>query len=700
LTTDRRNFLKLLGSGAIAAASQSSIARALEIPANNRHGSIADVEHIVILMQENRGFDHYFGTLRGVRGFGDPRVAKFSDGKTVWHQPDGSGGYLLPFHPDVANAGLAFINDTDHSWNPTHIALNGGKYDQWLQQKGTTSMTYLTREDIPYHYALADAFTVCDAYHCSVLAATDPNRYHMWTGWVGNDGTGGGPVLDNAEAGYDWSTYPERMVKAGISWKVYQDAGAGLDGPDFWGWGANAYIGNYGDDSLLYFHQYQNATPGSPLFEGARQATNVQTYGGANPQQALHLVDQFRADVMANQLPQVSYIVAPEAYSEHPNWPANYGAWYTSQFLDALTANPEVWSKTAFFLTWDENDGFFDHIVPPVPPMDRTQGISTVTTKNEIFPGNTTYMPGPIGLGVRVPMIVISPWSKGGYVSSELFDHTSLIQFIETRYADRHPVLIEKNITPWRRAVAGDLTSAFNFKNPNAKVVTLPGTSAYIPPTQDRFPDYTPVPPTTEHLPRQEKGTRPARPVPYQVNVSGGANFADGTFSLNFRNEGKTAVFQVRSGHSDQGPWTYTVGKKREVQDTYQIRSNGSEFYNLNVYGPNGFFRSFQGGLSGNNRANLDVRTMYLRNGNGLVLSAENLSAETVGIRITNAYNGEVLTADLKLGHRDSRNIQLNESHGWYDFLVQVDQDPGFRYHLAGHVETGEESVTDPAIAR
>ncbi len=698
MTTNRRTFLQMLSAGAVSASLPASIARALEIPANNRTGSIQDVEHIVILMQENRAFDHYFGALRGVRGFGDPRVVKLPNGDPVWYQPDGKGGYLLPFRPDVSNLGLAFIEDTDHGWDKTHIAWNNGVYDGWVEQKGTTSMTHLTREDIPFHYALADAFTVCDDYHCSLLGPTDPNRYHMWTGWVGNDGNGGGPVLNNAEAGYDWSTYPERLVKAGISWKIYQDKGLGLTAAEYWGWGP-PYIGNYGDNSLLYFHQYQNSTPGSPLFEGALQGTDINTLTGSNPQVAPHLVDQFRADVMANKLPKVSWIVAPEAYTEHPNWPANYGAWYIAQFLEALTANPEVWSKTAFFLTWDENDGLFDHKVPPTPPSSRAQGISTVPTTNEIFPGNSSFIPGPIGFGVRVPMLVISPWSKGGYVSSEVFDHTSLIRFIEARYAGGNSALIESNITPWRRAVAGDLTSAFNFKSPNAKVVALPSTAAYIPPNQNTYPDYVPTPPANQALPAQEKGVRPARPVPYQLSVRGEANSSAGTFTIHFGNHGKTAVYQVRSGNSSQGPWTYTVGKSASVSDTYAITANNVTAYDLSVYGPNGFLRAFKGSVTGTGKANLDVRTSYDAEDNTITLSGVNRSAGTVTIKLTNGYTGEMLSSDVAAGEDGEHTFNLNSTHGWYDFTIEVAQDASFRYQVAGHVETGEESWTDPAIA-
>ena len=269
--TDRRDFLKLIGSSALAAAAPLDFSRALAIPAHNRTGTIADVEHIVILMQENRSFDHYFGTMRGVRGFADPRAVKLPSGKSVWHQPNGSSE-LLPFRPDVEDLGRTFLPDPPHGWADTHAAWNSGNYDRWVPNKGVTTMTYHTRRDLPYQFALADAFTICDNYHCSLMGPTDPNRYHMWTGWVGNDGAAGGPVITNAEAGYDWSTYPERLERAGISWKVYQDIGVGLDAGGFWGWTEDPYIGNYGDNSLLYFHQYQFAPSGTPLADRAEPA--------------------------------------------------------------------------------------------------------------------------------------------------------------------------------------------------------------------------------------------------------------------------------------------------------------------------------------------------------------------------------------------------------------------------------------------
>lgn len=689
---DRRTFLKLAASGALSAWLPASIARALEIPAHHRTGSLMDVEHIVVLMQENRSFDHYFGTLRGVRGFGDPRAVRLPNGDSVWYQPARSGGYVLPFRPQVADAGLSFIEDTDHTWNVTHAALDGGWLDQWVVQKGTTTMAYLNRQDIPFHYALADAFTICDDYHCSVFGPTHPNRYHMWTGWVGNDGRSGGPAVDNARGDYHWTTYPERLTAAGISWRVYQDVGNRSDL-------FNAYIGNNGDNSLLQFRQYRNALPGTALYERALTGTDISTIAGTNAQVAPHLVDQFRADVLANRLPQVSYIVAPEAYSEHPNWPANWGAWYIAQFLDALTANPEVWSRTVLLLTWDENDGFFDHKTPPTPPMSRAQGLSTVATTNEIFPGNATYEAAPYGLGLRVPMLVISPWSKGGYVSSEVFDHTSIIRLMEARWAETHPGLMETNITPWRRAVAGDLTSAFNFRNPNAKVVALPSTAAYLPPNQNRYPDYAPPVPTDQTMPTQEPGTRPARPLPYDLNAFGSTNGADGTFSIEFVNAGKAAVLQVRPGNSSLGPWTYTVGEGAHLSDTWPITRNNLTGYDLSVYGPNGFLRAFRGRMSGARAANLDVRAAYDREGNAIRLIVTNRGSQTVTLQIRNAYTGRAIESTLRPHARARWRLALERTWGWYDVIVEVEQDPTFRWQMAGHIENGRESRTDPAIS-
>jgi len=692
-TTNRRTFLKLLGTPALAAAMPPGIARALAIPAHHHHGTIADVEHIVILMQENRSFDHYFGSLRGVRGFADPRAVRLPSGNPVWQQPNGAG-VLMPFRP-FNNMGMRFLPDPPHGWNDGHAMWNGGRFDQWVPNKGVDTMTYNTRRDIPYHYALADAFTICDAYHCSVMGPTDPNRYHMWTGWVGNDGKKGGPVITNAEAGYDWSTYPERLQRNGISWKIYQDAGEGLVAPN-WGWSQNdGFIGNYGDNSLLYFHQYQNALPGNPLADFAKTGTNIKSLG-RNPD---HLVDIFRDDVLAGRLPQVSWIVAPESYSEHPNWPPNWGAWYVSQFVDALTSNPEVFSKTAFFLTFDEDGGFFDHMVPPTPPTTPAQGASTVSIENEIYSAGGGHPTGPYGLGIRVPMIVISPWSKGGWVNSQVCDHTSLIKFIESRFADEQPDLVETNITPWRRAVVGDLTSAFDFEKPNGwRMVELPDTSSLKPTNLVSYPDDVIVPPSQQTMPGQERGLRPARALPYELHAAGHVQLGDGSVRIDFANSGAhAAVFHVRSANPAHDPRSYTVDPGAHLSGVWSVTGIGATSYDLSVHGPNGFLRAFKGSVL-QTASRLDVHTAYDRHTNHLTLTITNHGAHGATVDVLDQYSGKTRSEHVNAGGSVSRRWELEPFGGWYDFVITVEHDTVFTYQAAGHLETGDDSISDPAM--
>jgi phospholipase C len=682
MSTSRRAFLKLLSSGALTATFPASISRALEIPASHRTGTIADVEHIVILMQENRSFDHYFGSLRGVRGFGDPRAVTLPSGKSVWYQPHGDG-HLLPYRPEGANLGLRFLEGTPHDWETTQKSRNKGHYDQWVPNKGVATMAHLVRADIPYHYALADAFTICDAYHCSLLGPTDPNRYHMWTGWVGNDGHGDGPVVDNAEAGYSWTTYPERLEKAGIDWKIYQDIGHGLTAKGDWGdTGKAPYVGTYGDNSLLYFKQYQHAEPDSALHQRAKTGTNIADKGS--------LFDIFRKDVLSGKLPQVSWVVAPEAYSEHPSWPANFGAWYISQILDALTANPEVWSKTAFFVTFDENDGLFDHVVPPVPPASRQEGLSMVETRLDIFPGDKKHEAGPYGLGVRVPMIVISPWSKGGWVDSEVFDHTSMIRFIEARFGVEEP-----NITPWRRAICGDLTSAFDFSAANAARVSLPKTIAYEPPDNERHPDYKPQPPVNQSMPTQESGTRPARAVPYVLSAEGEADASASQFTLRFANSGQSAaVFQIRSGIPGITPRTYTVTPGGKLSDMWPIHKDGG--YDLSVHGPNGFLRAFKGTGSGQS---LDSSLVYDTGNYSVILRLRNRGSAEIKLQVLDNYTNLPVPCRLNSSVSWEKSWALHDTFGWYHFIIEAENDPTFRHQFAGHLETGKDSRTDAHMA-
>jgi phospholipase C len=405
-----------LGLAALPLSLRSALAATMARPPR---GSLRDVQHIVILMQENRSFDHYFGTMPGVRGFSDPQAMRLPSGRTVFHQPDPSHaqGYRLPFRFDTATTSAQATPGTDHFWPTQHQAWNGGRMDQWVAAKGPFTMGYFTREDIPFHWALAGAFTVCDRYHCSVLGPTNPNRLYMWTGMIDPARTGGGPVIDDSPGSSNptlsWTTYPERLQRAGVSWQVYQEED------------------NFDDNALAWFKQFASAPVTSELYQRGMLKRPAGT---------------FEDDARHDRLPQVSWLVAPAAQSEHPDYFPAAGAEYIAQKLEAIASNPDVWAKTAFILCYDENDGLFDHVPPPVPPAG---------TVAEFVGGE------PIGLGFRAPAIVISPWTAGGYVHSEVLDHTSLIRLIETRFGVREP-----NISAWRRRTCGDFTSAFRFSRP------------------------------------------------------------------------------------------------------------------------------------------------------------------------------------------------------------------------------------------
>ena len=405
-----------------------------------------------------------------------------------------------------------------------------------------------------------------------------------------------------------------------------------------------------------------------------------------------------REDVRRDRLPQVSWIAAPEAFSEHGNWPANYGAWYISQVLDALTSRPEVWSKTALFVTYDENDGFFDHLVPPTPPRSPAEGRSTVDASNEIFPGRPGDPRGPYGLGIRVPMIVVSPWSKGGWVCSQVFDHTSLIRFLERRFAPRHHGLIETNITAWRRAVCGDLTSAFDFEHPDRARVALPDTDAYEPPDHERHPDYVPIPPIDQALPEQERGLRHARALPYELRVNGTADLANRRFGIDFASTGEAgACFHVRSGHSAEGPWTYTVEAGKSLSASWDVAASDHGRYDLSVYGPNGFLRMFRGTASPAAPADLDVDCSYDLEDGEVALIFTNRGPVT-RVSAKNLYDNLAVSRVLRPGERFRARWSVKSSFGWYDLVVETSADPDFLRRLAGHLEDGKDSASDPAI--
>jgi phospholipase C len=630
-------------------------------------------------MQENRSFDHYFGTMSGVRGYGDPHPVQIRNGSSVWRQPKGKRE-VLPFRPDLDNLGLQFLQDIDHEWDTQHEAFAAGNHDRWVPAKGTpATMAHLQREDIPFHYALADAFTVCDAYHCSMLGPTNPNRYYLWSGWAGNDGKGGGPAINNIHVpAFNWTTYPERLQKAGITWKIYQDLGNGLGATGNYGWPLLApYTGNFGDNPLAYFKKYQAATSG-PLFDRALQGTHVKDNA---PAQQFDFFDQLAQDVQSGHPPQVTWIASPEAFSEHPNWPANFGAWYISKVLDALTSNPAVWAKTALFLTYDENDGFFDHVVPPYPSVGSLSGASTVRLDHELYHGKDGE-PGPYGLGIRVPMTVISPWSTGGWVNSETFDHTSIIRFIEKRFGVHEP-----NITPWRRTVCGDLTSAFDFSISPTPPPSLPSTDAYVPPDTLRHLSVVPVPPATQRVPKQEPGVRPSRALGYKLHVDLHVSATGLDFTIT--NRGRLgAQVQARSNNVKGAPFSYTVGSGHALTPT--IKAKGP--FDVSFHGPNGFFRRFSGSTAD---PALEVRARRRRG--RLVLMLHNRSDRALRVKVADAYGADH-SVQVKKGSRKEVLVPLAATHGWYDVLVTVAGHPRLKRGFAGRFDNGQASTSDPQL--
>jgi len=710
----KRRFLRTTALSAAGAAALSAfppaIRRALAIPANNRTGTINDVEHVVILMQENRSFDMYFGTYKGVRGFGDRLTIPLPEGRSVWEQHNGTR-VVMPYHLDSTQGNAQRVSGTPHDYVDAQMAWDGGRMHQWPRYKQNQSMGYYRRQEVEFQFALAEAFTLCDAYHCSHHGGTNTNRLFHWTGTNDPLGEGNGPStrnqwddLGDPSVGWTWKTYPERLQEAGVSWKLYQNL------PE-----------NYTDNPLAGFQQYRraNAQAGNqasgapyPAWTPAADASNPLYKGVANTMPDGGFLQALRDDVMAGALPQVSWIVAPATYSEHPG-PSSpvQGAWYIQETLDALTANPEVWSKTVLLINFDENDGFFDHVPPPAAPSinpDGSQaGASTVATDLERHTrasaqdpaDNRVYGPGP-----RVPMYVVSPWSRGGWVNSEAFDHTSVLRFLEARFGVR-----EENISPWRRAVLGDLTSAFNFATPNNE--QLPDLNLLTRAGADQLRAAqqalaaVPLPDATAQArPVQETGVRYSRPLPYELHTSGRAQAGSAAMWLVFANSGRAgAVFHVYDRlHLDRLPRRYTVEPGKQLEGSWDAAGDGGK-YDLWVLGPNGYHRHFAGDLSLARAAGLEpeIRVCYdVANGNVYASFINTGTAACTFVVTPNAYyaNHERWTFTVPAGAQVEEHWALAASGGWYDFSVGLAEDPAYLRRFAGRVETGKPSVTDPAM--
>jgi len=697
----RRDFLvdsaRLIAGAAGGSLFPPCIQRALAIPANRRIGSVQDVRHIVILMMENRSFDHYFGTLSGVRGFGDRHPVPLESRKPVWYQSDG-GREIPPYHLDTATTSAIRVPGTPHSFRDAQAAWNQGKFGFWPKFKTQFAMGHYRRADLPYQFALAEAFTICDAYHCSITTGTDPNRIMFWSGSNsdpvararGKNATSDNSEPDNLrcwikgalpEPGYTyagssltWPTIPEVLETAGIGWRIYQDPN------DNW---TGAMHGG------LAFESFRTARPGSPLYEKGMRHWSLET---------------FAEDARKGQLPQVSWVLPPMLWSEHPgpSSPAQ-GAEFTSRVLDALTHNPQTWGSTALFLTFDENDGMFDHVPPPAPPSINPNGSlaggSTLVLDGMYFSDSQRQhllaedtISGsvrPWGLGARVPMYVISPWSKGGWVSSQTFDHTSVGQFLERRFGVTIPA-----ISPWHRAVCGDMLSAFDFVSPNDPAPSaLPEANDSAARVADAGGRPRPVPPVKPEKLFQERGSRLSRAVPYVLHTE--VTRQDVSLVLSFRNEGAAgAVFHVYDRtHLERIPRRYTVEAGRSFTDRWEI--NGAGPYDLWVLGPNGFVREFSGSADA---PEINVALAYRSTEREIELQLANHNEKPMSVYLESKIYEPVTARKIEVSAHGTASLRwdVSKSGNWYDLTLLAEQ--GFVRRFAGRLETGKNGISDPMM--
>lgn len=805
----RRDFIKkatlLTGALGVAGILPASIQRAMAI--DPKIGStFLDAEHVVFLMQENRSFDHAFGTLKGVRGFNNPRAITLPNQYPVWLQSNKKGETYAPFRLNIKDTKATWMSALPHSWENQVDARNNGRYDGWLEAKRSghkayadlpLTMGYYNREDIPFYYSLADAFTVCDHNFCSVLTGTSPNRCFFWTGKIrekqeesslahhSND------YIDGSER-VSWSTFPERLSKHGVDWKIYQNelsVGVGFEDEE------DSWLSNFTDNDMEFFKQYHVKRHPEHLVYLRKAKTELETrlkekadaklqeklqfvnkeidFLEQNPlekltseQQDLHkrafvtnrndpdfhtletltyddngtqrttkipkgdVLHQFRADVDAGKLPTVSWLVAPSNFSDHPGAPW-YGAWYLSESIDILTKNPEVWKKTIFILTYDENDGYFDHLPPFVAPNPKDPASGKISKSLDssaeyIYKGENSERESSVGLGFRVPMVVVSPWSRGGYVNSQTFDHTSSIQFLEHFLTHKTGKKIyEDNISSWRRSLCGDLTSV--FRPYNGEHIPLPKAVERMPFLEsihkakfaklpDNFKNLDKAaigeilknPLRNPNLPQQEPGIKPANAIPYELYAHAAMDHVNKQLNIDFTagnaffgDKAKGAGFIVYSGDKN---WNFTVDAGDTIDYKWPLADFKEGNYDLRVYSSNGFYRRYTGNAQDPEIA-VSLRYQSEKDGrrvNGNVLLHIRRLAKGNPIKLTitdNSYKKPVLKAVLNKNQEEIFiPIDLKASHSWYDFTVTAEKNDRYSQQFAGHVEHSKESFTDPLM--
>jgi phospholipase C len=778
-----------------------------------------------------------------VRGYNDPRAISLPNKIPVWLQSNKKGETYVPFRLNIKDTQATWMGDLPHSWENQVDARNHGKYDQWLVAKeadmeyGNMPLTlgHYTREDLPFYYALADAFTVFDQHFCSALTGTTTNRNYFWTGksW---DTEGNRPCVRNSEVSYNseagWKTFPERLEENGISWRVYQNEISLPTGVE-----DSSLLANFTDNNLEWFTQYNVRYSNgfqeyikSRLRELPKEIEDLERDMAEQPndkigeyqksinkkreqlieikevlkvwnpdnfeklsdfQKSLHnkafttniedpnyhrveelnyddngvprnlkvpkgdILHQFRQDVDQGKLPTVSWLAAPQKFSDHPSAPW-YGAWYVSEVLDILTKNPEVWKKTVFVLTYDENDGYFDHIPPFVAPnptdtRNYSEGLDTseeyATKEQEMAKKGMEpedVRESPIGLGYRVPMVVASPWSKGGWVNSEVCDITSTLMFLEELLGKRTGKPIkETNISSWRREISGNLTSAFRPYNGepidmpkpiernsfmqevyNASFKDLP--TGFKPLTEEDISDAKEDLYRTSFMTHQEPGIRNSCALPYELYVDGKLDRTRKAFAIRFMAAdaffGDAAVGapfnvyacgnykqEIEDGSTKFLPvkaWPFAVKKGDSLDFEWPLDNFENENYHLRVYGPNGFFREFKGSVLDpevNISCGYQKKRGFIKSMTGNVeikVSNNSSQKDVVVVLEDHAYGNLGQKIKIKKGAFETLLVNSAKSYGWYDFSLKIPGIPNFEQRYAGRVETGKPSKSDPFMGR
>jgi phospholipase C len=437
-TTSRRRFLSNAAAGAAGialgsllpggsatrlAAQTAALPDLAWWPSNNK------IKHVVILCQENRSFDHYFGEFASSLGRPGHTALGFTPDSLTYYNSAGN-----PFHPYHLTQ---FCNqDPDHSWEGSHNKWNDGAMNGWVTDESNTTIAlgYFEPADHIYHVQLAQAFTIADHYFCSEIGPTLPNRLYLWTGTSGWDfltptSTSdslpyNNPSLTALPPVLSWPTMPDVLDAAGLPWKCYTVADGSIP----------SVIGAF--NPLIFFSQFQD--------NPARLA------------QATTDFSEFIADLAAGTLPAVSWIVTEAVVCEHPPAPPDMGQLLVARVVQELMAS-SAWESTALFVTYDEGGGFFEHVPPKIL---------------EYVPVGLPSAGLAVGPAFRVPLIVVSPWAPANTVFKDVIDHTSILQFIEGTFSTAANPVHLSTIAPGRRTLA-NLAGAFDF-NQQPNVPSLP----------------------------------------------------------------------------------------------------------------------------------------------------------------------------------------------------------------------------------